>query len=299
MARTQGRVGLVCMPFADTERPAAGISLLKAELLAAGVTADPTDLNVWFARTVGLPGYRLCPRLFPGVLSRPNGSSRGVSMGRALRSGPPTKTNLAGEWKLPPATSSRLRRLSEKAEAWLDRVMHEWPWVDYDVVGFTSFTGYNPAALALARRIKQTWPDTAIVFGGRNWEGVMGQESHHRFPFVDYVCPGEADIAFTKLVRSLLGDERISDIGGVLYRRGSRSVFTGPERQVARLDGLPVPEYDDYFRTLEETGYSHQFLPALPIENSRGCWWAARTPCAFCGLNGGRTTYRAKSGLAS
>ena len=76
---------------------------------------------------------------------------------------------------------------------------------------------------------------------------------------------------------------------------GGRSRSTGSAVVVPDLDTLPAPDFAEYFGTLRETGYAHQFVPALAMELSRGCWWAAKSPCAFCGLNGSRTTYRAKS----
>ncbi len=51
-------VALVCMPFADVERPALGVSLLKAEVEAAGVSCSVLYPNIAFARTIGLPEYR-------------------------------------------------------------------------------------------------------------------------------------------------------------------------------------------------------------------------------------------------
>ena len=72
------------------------------------------------------------------------------------------------------------------------------------IVGFTSTFEQNIASLALARRIKAAYPHIAIVFGGANWEEEMGLELHHQFPFVDYVCSGEAERSFPTLVEQVL-----------------------------------------------------------------------------------------------
>jgi radical SAM superfamily enzyme YgiQ (UPF0313 family) len=67
-----------------------------------------------------------------------------------------------------------------------------------------------------------------------------------------------------------------------------------------RLDGLPVPDYDDYFRLLKGFDPRHRFFPTLPIEASRGCWWKRRDDdnrfngCAFCNLNLQWNGYRTK-----
>ena len=67
-----------------------------------------------------------------------------------------------------------------------------------------------------------------------------------------------------------------------------------------RLDRLPVPDYDDYFRLLKGFEPSRRFFPTLPIEASRGCWWQGRNNdgrfngCAFCNLNLQWNGYRIK-----
>lgn len=54
-------------------------------------------------------------------------------------------------------------------------------------------------------RLKEAGTRMKIVFGGGNWEDEMGLELHRWFPFVDNVCPGEADESFPALVRLVLG----------------------------------------------------------------------------------------------
>ena len=71
--------------------------------------------------------------------------------------------------------------------------------------------------------------------------------------------------------------------------------------QVSDLDELPVPEYDDYFDQVRSLGSDKAFLPKIPMEISRGCWWrksigpGSTSGCAFCNLNLQWQGYRAKS----
>ena len=46
------------------------------------------------------------------------------------------------------------------------------------------------------------------------------------------------------------------------------------------MDGLPIPDFHDYFQALEK--YAPELIPKvnLPIELSRGCWWG-ENPNAF------------------
>ena len=75
----------------------------------------------------------------------------------------------------------------------------------------------------------------------------------------------------------------------------------GAVSQVERLDELPVPDYGDYFTLLGSFPPEKTFLPKIPMEISRGCWWRKSDPtgkgsgCAFCNLNLQWRGYRAKT----
>jgi len=170
-------------------------------------------------------------------------------------------------------------------------------WEDYAVVGFTSTFEQNLASLALAKRLKAAHPHIAIVFGGANWEGDMGEELHRQFGFVDYVCPGEADESFPALVALLRAGavQGATLPPGIIYREKGRCVSTGRSAPVRNMDALPVPDFADYFRDWSESSASLETLPMVLVETSRGCWWGDKSHCTFCGLNGATLAYRSKS----
>jgi ribosomal peptide maturation radical SAM protein 1 len=171
------------------------------------------------------------------------------------------------------------------------------PWSAYAIVGFTSTFEQNIASLALAQRIKQRHPEIAIVFGGANWEGEMGLALHRCFPFVDYVCSGEADESFAALVERLLRrrSPRRGDVPpGVVYRRDGHSLMRPAAPPLRALDELPIPEFAAYFADLERSTVAAGVVPTLLFESSRGCWWGAKSHCTFCGLNGGSMAFRSK-----
>src|SRR5262249_27735385 len=58
--------------------------------------------------------------------------------------------------------------------AFLDALVADVPWHDVRVVGFSSTFQQNAASFALARRLKQRYPDLVTVFGGANFDGGMG-----------------------------------------------------------------------------------------------------------------------------
>ena len=137
--------------------------------------------------------------------------------------------------------------------------------------------------------------------GGSSCAGRMGESLLRAFPEIDFVVNGEGEIPLLHLVKNLsptYKNQNDNPVPGLLTRStGSAEGFS----QVSGLDTLPVPDYTDYFETLNTLPQAKRFLPKLPMEMSRGCWWAKTTlpqrdrGCAFCNLNVQWEGYRAKS----
>ena len=168
----------------------------------------------------------------------------------------------------------------------------------YSVVGFTSTFEQNVAALALARRIKEEHPAVLTVFGGANFDGDMGPEFTRVFPFIDYAVSGEGDDVLPALVARIGRGESGAGLPGVTARSGDGLLTGPPPRQVAVMDALPDPDFDDYFTTLFRLGRERVLgdaPPRLLFESSRGCWWGQKHHCTFCGLNNLGMAFRSKS----
>jgi ribosomal peptide maturation radical SAM protein 1 len=176
----------------------------------------------------------------------------------------------------------------------LDKIMECSP----AVVGFTSVFQQQLASLSLAMRIRSRCPDTFIVFGGANCEGVMGAEMTRQFSFIDAVVSGEGDIVFPELVRRVLAAQPFSDLEGVYCGNSSAtSPLNAPVKNalvITDMDALPTPDYSDYFVQLDQSEMNGM-KPSLLFETSRGCWWGAKHHCTFCGLNGETMVHRGKT----
>lgn len=300
---------LVCMPFGPVFSPSLGLSLLKATLQRHGIPAAIRYFSIQFAERVGQHFYF------------------GVSS-----AGRPPVIDLAGEWIFAAALSPNaggedyIERILRRREAWMDpavappvteatirRVVaaraHVEPFLDAcladivaarpRVVGFTSLFQQQVASLALARRVKEALPDTVIVLGGANCEGVMGAEVVRRFPFVDAVVSGEGEMALPDIVTRVLASQPLEGLAGVRTRKSIASEFafglfpnTPP---LAALDDLPYPDFSDYLEQFGASRLAKRWLPTIPFETSRGCWWGAKHHCTFCGLNGATMAFRSKS----
>jgi len=282
---------LVNPPFAAISTPSLALGLLKAELEREGVACDVLYLNVLFAQMVGWSAY--------GVVERSSALLAGEQMfARDLfgdRIPPDHEYEREVLRGIEPKVRQDLRHLRAHVPSFLDNCLERIPWDAYDVVGFSSVFEQNVPGLSLARRVKERFPRSVVVFGGANCEGVMGLSLHRCFPFVDYVCTGEADVAFPRLVRRLAEGRPVDGLRGIVSRRGGASFDAGPPERVVDLDALPYPDFADYFDILERTGAPSRLDRHVVLETARGCWWGEKAQCTFCGLNGQGIAFRAKS----
>lgn len=170
---------------------------------------------------------------------------------------------------------------------------------DPDIVGFTIGANQLNAGLYLAKKLKQAVPKKQIWFGGSYCTGKVGYQLFKYFPFIDAMFMGESEKSLEAALKSFeLGE--MAQINGVVTRKMCN---TGEEvleeklypQLVENLDELPVPDYSDYVDAINKTGVADKIKPNLLMETSRGCWWAQKEPCYFCGLNMQTKEYRTKS----
>jgi ribosomal peptide maturation radical SAM protein 1 len=285
------RILFVDMPFGGL-RPAIGVSLLAAHLRRIDVESHCLYLNIRFARRVGRPVYEQIGERAP----IPSLAGDWVFARSAF--GPRDDADSAylvawsDRFAMPQSATDALLRCRAAAEDFLEESIGAVHWDSYDVVGFTSTFCQTVASLALARRLKARFPHLRIVFGGANCEGQMGLALHSNFKFIDFVCSGEGDVSFPRLVRALMSG-REEDIPGIISRRDGGSHVTKLMPDMIRdMDALPIPVYDDY---VAEMGAQDGSYPGVLMECSRGCWWGQKHHCTFCGLNGSTMIFRSKS----
>ena len=296
MSNENKRILLLVMPFLTLRRPHLGVGLLKAELALKGIDCDVRYYNFRFANVISTPVYEriaentpthhmagefvFTPALFDDVAPFSDFAT-GIA-GKSTRYDEPFLRQMDNARNLTPA--------------FIHECAGEIDYDRYDIIGFTSTFQQNIASLAMGREIKRRAPHIITVFGGANFEGVMGVELHRRFPLIDVVCSGEADDIFPELIRRLRGGEPIHEMAGVTSRLGGETV-TGatPQTFITNLNDLPYPDHTDYFHGFQSLRQGPAEGPELTMETSRGCWWGQKHHCTFCGLNGMSMTYRSKA----
>ena len=280
------------LPFADVDRPAIGVSLLKAEIERLGFSSQIVYCNFELADLVGVELFTRISESLPSESLVGEWFFADLLFGDRIPHEQDYVARVLSRFAQPSLVAQILEARKCRQE-FVDRSLARFRALAPRLVGFTTTFHQTCACLALAQRLKQEPRPPLIVFGGANCEGEMGLQLLRLFPFIDFVCTREGDVAFPLLVRNVLRDGTQAPIPGIL-RQGESTEVTTPEL-VRNLDHLPIPDYTDYFTRLADFPQASKINTDLLIETSRGCWWGAKHHCTFCGLNGDTMEFRSKS----
>ncbi len=177
--------------------------------------------------------------------------------------------------------------LRDTCDGWLQSV----PWSTLQLVGFSLCFNQLFSSLYLSAKLKQLPESPPVVFGGSSCAGELGTSLLQNFSQIDYVVDGEGEQPLAGLCSYLLGTtsrlpERVRSGGN---RQHHQRI---PSPEVADLNDLPIPDFSPYFQEMLRVFPDTPFIPILPVEFSRGCWW---NKCAFCNLNLQWCSYRWKN----
>ncbi len=307
-------VCLVAMPYETLELPSIGLSSLVASAKVAGIDAMAIYGKFWFAENIGFDRYvnlskfentddllsewTFAGAAFPGFSPDPDKffeekidkRESPADFYTGIFANDSDKRTLLWEIR-----TAAIEFVTEAATRILE--------LNPRVVGCGSTFQQNCASLALLRKVKEINPNVVTMMGGANCEGIMGLTIKRAFKWVDFVVSGEADLLFPGLCRDLL--EKGTNIAPEELPQGVFSETNidkfGPAddepttAKVFDMDKVPTPDFDDYFKQLNEFKYKNSVYPCLLMETSRGCWWGERKSCLFCGLNGDSIKFRSKS----
>ena len=301
----------VAMPFCDEYMPCLTLALFKSVLARAGIKSRVQHEYLFYANRIGLEKYRsimqVCTIGYGHDYFACETIFAEAAHGKTLASFDDYIRWMQGKHLPGKVFAGRQREetlrslvLFQEAHAMADayleeacaRIMAQRP----KIVAFISMFQQHNAMIALARRLKKEKDAPLILAGGANCEGDAGAALAEHIEAFDYVFTGEADEIIAPLCTRLLQDGTVPVgelLPGVVSRTGQKAE---PARVTQNLDGLPLPDFSDYFRERDALLPQHKGQYIVTTEGSRGCWWAARHPCRFCGLNGSTAhLYRAKS----
>jgi len=137
-----------------------------------------------------------------------------------------------------------------------------------DLIGLTLMTYQYRHSYGLAARLKEAFPDAALVAGGPH-VCALGSEVLRECPALDYGVVGEGERPTLQLCQ---GTPEAS-VPGLLYRDGGEVRSGPPAQPVEDLDSLPYPRFGSY--------PLRRYTPELEIVTSRGC----PHDCIFCAVS--------------
>ena len=288
------KVALINMPFASPTSPSMGISLLKSKIEQAGHKCDNLYLNLHLLNHIYLDDYLAISEVATRVLlgewifaNAAFGEIDDTGYFEEIQNKFSERLN----YKITP---ERLLNIRNSIDPYLDECIDSYNWQQYDVIGFSTTYEQNVPSLALAKRIKEKWPEKQIIFGGANCEGSMGLALLEGFSYIDAICIGEGDSSFLTYLNNIDKKSSVDNITGIVTRRNINETKSPEQRTYVNLNVLPYPDFDDYFTKLKEIGLDGILKPYMLFESARGCWWGEKHQCTFCGLNGLNIEYRSK-----
>ncbi len=141
------------------------------------------------------------------------------------------------------------------------------------VVGFSCYVWNMEYNKALARKIKELYPDCVIVFGGHNipFDTSVLEEND----FIDVLIHGEGERCFKELLFAL-ENGNIASVENISYRNGKECVMTKRTDGCFSLEEYPSPYLAGLFDKMVDDYPTIEFQATL--ETNRGCPYQ----CAFC-----------------
>lgn len=169
-------------------------------------------------------------------------------------------------------------RIPSYLEAEADRILSYHP----TVVGFSVMTQQRNASFALCRILKEKQPDLVTIMGG----GICTPDTAPWFlsavPALDYVFTGEGDRGLGEVCRMILDkNTKALDSCTFLAKRGRNAQYLSFDD----LDDSPIPDFSEYMEVLNSDPFRDRINLQIPLEASRGCWWALKNRCRFCGMH--------------
>lgn len=149
--------------------------------------------------------------------------------------------------------------------------------------GFSIIDGNIDASIAIARKIKETYPHIKILFGGNGIEvldfGVLPNLNYKTtdYKFIDVFSKGDGEVTFVELLKSEFTEESLSKIKGIVWRNSDGKLIHNSQRETVDMDILPFPDYS----SLEGNYYYNStYQYNVPLVLSRGCPYR----CTFCSV---------------
>jgi magnesium-protoporphyrin IX monomethyl ester (oxidative) cyclase len=292
------------MPFSMLGNPSMALSVLKGEVQKAGLSAVIEYGNLRFAKRLGLKKYSDFMKdigsfelLGELIFSHLAGFSKHRDSAEYFAyAKQEIQANHLDVEQIYEPCYARFEATKPFIDSFLLEMVEVILSYQPRIVGCDITYQQQNASLALVRLLKERDPSIVTVLGGNSCTGSIGQALADYMPTVDYVFSGEADDLFPEFCKHVLAGDSKEFIHTLFP---SALVAGGQKMSWGRslMANMAIPDFYDYFRSLEEFDFKKHIVPCLLIEGSRGCWWGQKKRCTFCGIHTSKETlqYRQKS----
>jgi ribosomal peptide maturation radical SAM protein 1 len=293
-------VALISMPTLSARFPSFQLALLKPTLEREGIPVQTFSMFMYFGTYVGWRITEALSDVYPCMVGEWIWTK--AAFGDFANNEDYFdiyRSNLESICKQAGCTIEDLSEIREKAApAFIDFCVNSVDWSRFGVIGFSVVFQQTLASIALARALKERYPETPIIMGGATFEDDIAEEIMKGCPQVDFIHCGDADETLPKTIRRLSSRESLAGMPGVMWRDKNEIKYAGRAPNLSDMNKTPVPDFDEYFYARKEGGYGRYNSAQevlLPIETARGCWWGVKNHCTFCGLNRAGMEFRSKS----
>lgn len=289
-----GDILLIVPPFGSMNDIALGPLSLQAVAREKGYKTDVLFLNILLASIIGVEAYE---KIHDAPLFRMLGERLFARSAHGL---PPLGKNPAGCADEAASLSGKetdvkmfyygqqdfdlegCLEIEHVCKAFIEEAVSIITSLDYKIIGCTTcIAGQTNCSIALFNGIKKQCPETITIIGGSNCDGQKAEGIATLSTAVDYIFSGESETAFLDFLTAV-----------ETQKLPAHRIIKGEPLQ--DLDSLPLPGYniclDQAVRFLGDSA-----LKTIRIwyETSRGCWWAQKSKCTFCGIT--NRSYRQKT----
>ena len=149
-------------------------------------------------------------------------------------------------------------------------------------LGFSIIDGNIDASLAIAKLVKEKYPEVKILFGGNGVEVLdfgrlpNGNYKTNTYTFIDGISRGDGEMTFVEILKSDWTEESLMKIKGLIWQLNGVFIHNQMRPNVD-MDSLPYPDYssleDNYY-------YKSTYQHNVPLVMSRGCPYR----CSFCSV---------------
>lgn len=290
--RPLDKIGLISTPWPLYSRPSIQLGTLKA-FLQTRIPDLQIDVFHFYLSLAQAIGYRLYHEISERTWLAESVYAALLYPQRFKKAADLFRKESAGNSIL---AKARFRALTTRVKQATDVFLNRQNWGAFGLLGFSISFCQLTSALFVIKCLKKKFPNLTIVVGGASTSGQAAHGFLKRFPEIDVVVSGEGEMPLNRIIEHLRKaphDLDLKKIEGVVTQLTDAENIGHPASlQMETLNDLPAPDYDAYFDLLKTFNARETFVPTLPVEISRGCWWkqtagsgSKLSGCAFCNLN--------------